>query len=167
MKATNEELKEQMRELDNKLVLLEKYDRKYNLLFYGFTEEADEDVFDILKESFITELKVDEERARNMYFSNGHRFPSKAPGTKPIILRFTSFEDRELVLSSAHQYAGKKKRVLVDLPAEMQQERSRLSKKAFEIRKKEEKQSRIKDKGLDVFHEVSKDEHDKWQKRLV
>ena len=83
-----------MRELDNKLMLLEKQDRKYNLLFYGFSEEADEDVFDIRRESFIVH-KDDERRVRSMYFSNGHRFPSKAPGPKAIILRFTSFEDRE------------------------------------------------------------------------
>ena len=167
IKAASVELKEKMRELDNKLMLLEKQDRKYNLLFYGFTEAADEDVFDILRESFIVDLQIDEERVRNMYFSNGHRFPSKAPGPKPIILRFTSFEDRELVLSNAHKYAGKKKRVLVDLPAEMKQERSRIAKKAFEIRRQEEKQTRIKDKGLDIYLEVRKDKHEKWQKRVV
>lgn len=92
-----------------------------------------------------------------MYFSNGHRYPSKVPGRKPIILRFTSLDHRELVLSNAYKYAGKKKRILVDLPAEMKQKSSRPAKKAYKIRTKEEKQTRIRDKGLDVFLEVQKD----------
>ena len=48
--------------------------------------------------------------------------PSKNPGPKPIILRVTSFEDRELVLSKECLYAGMKKRVLGDLPEEMKKE---------------------------------------------
>lgn len=160
-------LNEKIRELSNGMLIREKQERKYNLLFYGFPEEADEDVFDILKESFITELHLNEDRVRNMYFTNGHRIPSKAVGPKPIILRFSSFEDRELVLSNASNYAGKRKRVLVDWPAEMKQERSRLAKKAYDIRKSEEIQTRIRDKGLDVFLEVRKDNNERWQKRAV
>ena len=82
--------------------MLEKHDRKYNLIFYGFREEAKEDV---LRESFVNDLDLDEERVRNMYFSNGHRIPQKSPGPKPIIFRFTSFEDRELILHQNMQRA--------------------------------------------------------------
>lgn len=72
-----------------------------------------------------------------------------------------------MVLSNASNYAGKRKRVLVDWPAEMKQERSRLAKKAYDIRKSEEIQTQIRDKGLDVFLEVRKDNNDRWQKRAV
>ena len=62
-------------ELDKKLKLLEKHDRKYNLLFYGFPEETNENVYTTMRDSFVQDLKIDEERVHNMYFSNGHRLP--------------------------------------------------------------------------------------------
>ena len=98
--------------LENKLKLLEKHDRKYNLLFYGFTEDSNENVYTTMWDSFIKELNIEEERVQNIYFANGHRMSSKNPGPTPIILRFTSFEDRELVLSKSYQYGGMRKRVL-------------------------------------------------------
>ena len=157
-------------ELDKKLKLLEKHDRKYNLLFYGFPEETNENVYTTMRDSFVQDLKIDEERVHNMYFSNGHRLPSKNPGPKPIILRFTSFEDRELVLSSSYQYGGMKKRALVDLPEDMKKERNRLAKKAFEIRHSEDLKTRIRDKGLSMVLEVrpkNPGPTEKWVQRVV
>ena len=62
-----------MEELDKKLLLLEKHERKYNLIFYGFEEESGENVHETLRESFMNDLMIDEERVRIMYFANGHR----------------------------------------------------------------------------------------------
>lgn len=165
--ATKAELDEKIEKLDVKLKLLEKQDRKYNLLFYGFPEEGGENVYDVIRQSLITELKLDEERVNNMYFAAGHRVPSKAAGPKPIIIRCTSLEDRELILSESKNYGGLKKRVVVDWPQEMKEERGRLSKLAYEIRKSEGKQTRIKDKGLEVFLEVRNNKTEKWAKRVV
>lgn len=156
-----------LNKLDIKLKLLEKQDRKYNLLFYGFEEEEGENVFAKLRDSFINELNLDEERVRSMYFAAGHRIPTKGSGPKPIILRCTSIADRELILSEAKNYGGLKKRVLIDLPQSMKDERSRLANAAYDIRKKEDMQTRIKDRGLDVFLEVRKTKKDKWVKRFV
>ena len=158
------------KKLENKLKLLEKHDRKYNLLFYGFTEDSNENVYTTMRDSFIKELNIEEERVQNMYFANGHRMPSKNPGPKPIILRFTSFEDRELVLSKSYQYGGMRKRVLVDLPEDMKKERNRLAKIAFQIRQSEEKKTRIRDKGLDMILEMkpkNSKPSDKWVQRFV
>ena len=94
----------------------------------------------------------------------------KNPGPKPIILRFTSFEDREPVLSKAYLYAGMKKRVLVDLPEDMKKERNRLATKACEIRHSEKMKTRIRDKGLGMILEVKPKDpgpEDKWVKRVV
>ena len=103
-----------------------------------------------------------------MYFAHGHRLMSKSPGPKPIILRFTSFADRELVLSQAYRYAGRKKRVLVDLPEAMKRERNRLAKIAYDIRQSEEMKTRIRDKGLDMILEVKeKGTNNPWKKRVV
>ena len=163
----NADLDTKLKELDVKLQLLEKQDRKYNLLFYGFHEVAGENVFGVIRNSLINDLHLDEERVRNMYFAAGHRIPTKSPGPQPIILRCTSIADRELILSAAKNYKGLKKRVLIDLPQGMKNERSRIATAAYHIRKNEEMQTRIKDKGLDVFLEVRKTEADDWVKRLV
>lgn len=167
LKSASAELDEKIKLLDTKLQLLEKQDRKYNLLFYGFQEDAEEDVYEIIRQSLIEDLKLEEDKVRNMYFAAGHRVPTKAAGPKPIIIRCTSLEDRELILSNSKYYGAKKKRVVVDLPKEMKEERSRLVKKAYEIRQKEDKQTRIRDKGLNVFLEVRNDQTDKWVKRVV
>ena len=66
------ELNSKVAEMDKKLKLLEKHDRKYNLLFYRFTEEYNENIQETMKESFTQDLKIDEE---NMYFAHGHRMP--------------------------------------------------------------------------------------------
>lgn len=167
IKAATAELDEKLQELDNKLMLLEKQDRKYNLLFYGFQEVAGENVYNVIRQSLINDLKLDEERVRTMYFAAGHRVPTKAAGPKPIIIRCTSLEDRELILSESRNYGGLKKRVVVDLPKSMKEQRSALAKKAYEIRQSEDKQTRIRDKGLEVFLEVRNNASEKWVKRVV
>lgn len=167
IEAATAALDVKLKELDTKLMLLEKQDRKYNLLFYGFQEEAGEDVYSVIRQSLITDLSLDEERVRNMYFAAGHRVPTKAAGPNPIIIRCTSLEDKELILSASKSYGGMKKRVVVDLPKTMKEQRSTLAKKAYEIRHSENKQTRIRDKGLEMFLEVRNDASEKWVKRVV
>ena len=79
------ELEGKVQELENKLLLQEKQDRKNNFLFYGITEEPNEDIEDKLKNIFLKDLKLDYGRVSNMYFAHGHRIPTKSPGPKPII----------------------------------------------------------------------------------
>lgn len=161
------ELEVKVKELEDKLQFQEKQDRKYNLLFYGIKEEPEEDVEEKLKQLFIDDLHLNHMRVNNMFIVHGHRIPSKSPGPKPIILRFARYQDRDLVLSNAYKLGGSKRRILADWPVPMKNERDRLSKIAYKIRKEEELQTRIKDKGLSVYLEVRVDENAKWQKRKV
>ena len=119
----------------------------------------------MIRQSLTNDLKLDEERVQNMYFAAGHRVPTKAAGPNPIIIRCTSLEDRELILTNSKNYGGLKKRV--DLPKSMKEKRSVLAKKAYEIRQSEDIQTRIKDKGLEVFLEVRNNSSEKWVKRVV
>lgn len=167
LKKSEEALDKKIAELDSKLMLLERHDRKYNLLFYGITEEDEEDPIERLQRLFVDDLKIDMTIVNRMQFVHCHRVPSRGKGPKPIILRFLSYQDRELVLSNAKLLAGSKRRILVDLPNSMKIERNRLAKEAYYIRKKELLQTRIKDKGLDVYLEVRKKSTDKWVKREV
>ena len=107
---------DKIKELDNKLLLLEKQDRKYNLLFYGIPEEANERLYDKMRHFFATELGIEKEAAQNIHFVNGHRYPTKNKGPNPVIIRFSSWDDRELVLSHAKNLLNTGKRILTDLP---------------------------------------------------
>lgn len=162
-----ESLTKKIDELNNKLLLLEKHDRKYNLLFNGVEEEQSEKLYDKMRQFFVRSLHIDEARVERIYFSNGHRLPtdSKFVGPKPVIMRFMNYEDRELVLSQAYHLAGSRKSIHTDLPVVMKKERQRLAKCAYDIRQKEALKTRIRDKGLEMVLEVRKDNHEKWVKR--
>lgn len=162
------EIDEKVQQLNQKLSMLEKQDRKYNLLFYGIPEERGENIFQKMRHLFESDLGIDSSTVENMYFSHGHRMPTEvSDGPKPIILRFASFGDRDLVLSLSYKLAGSKRRILADLPVFMKKERGRLAKVAYNIRQSEKMQTRIRDKGLAVFLEVRKNKEDQWVRRDV
>ena len=166
-KETEENLDKKIAELNKKLLLAEKQDRKYNLLFYGLQPREHENVYERVRELLVKDMSLDETKVQQMYFAHGHRLPSKGIGPDPVIIRFTSWEDRELVLSNAKKLAGSRRRILVDLPVCMKIERDKLAKIAFGVRKNEKLQTRIKDKGLDVYLQVRKDETCTWETRVV
>ena len=163
------EIEVKLQDLNRKLLIMEKQDRKYNLLFYGFAEEErGENLFDKMRTVFVEDLGIDQQKVENMYFAHGHRMPAEGQeGPRPLIMRFSSYEDRELVLSKAFKLAGSRRRILPDLPVIMKKERGRLAKEAFNIRKREGLQTRIRDRGLEVLLEVRKERSDQWVKRVV
>ena len=116
---------------------------------------------------FVTDLGIDEERAQNIHFVHGHRYPTESNGPNPVILRFSCYDDRELILSCAKKLLKTGKRILTDLPVSMKRERGRIAKIAYNIRKSEKLQARIKKRGLDLYLEVRKDGHDRWVKRNI
>lgn len=161
------DLTEKINDLNKKLLQLEKHDRKYNLIFHGIAEEKNEKLYDKMRDYFIRFLHIDEEQAGQIHFGNGHRLPvdSKFTGPKPVIMRFTNYEHRELVLSQAFNLAGSGKSILTDLPVVMKKERQRLAKVAYTIRQEEKLKTRIRDKGLDMLLEVRKDKNQQWVER--
>ena len=159
------ELNEKIESLNNKLMMLEKHDRKYNLIFHGVAEEQGEKLFGKMRGFFVQYLKIEEERVKKIHFSNGHRLQSEQEGPRPVIMRFISYEDRELVLSNAYQLAGSGKKVLTDLPVPMKKERQRLARVAYKIRQDERLKTRIRDSGLKMVLEVKKETKDKWVER--
>ena len=126
------DLDSRIRVLNQKLMLLEKQDRKYNLLFYGVAEERSENLFEKIRQLYKEDLEIQSETVDSMYFAHGHRMPSERnEGPKPIIVRFCSYQDRELVLSRVYKLAGSRRRILSDLPVDMKKERGRLAKAAY------------------------------------
>ena len=119
IKKLEKSVDDKIKLLDQKLMLLEKHDRKYNLLIYGINEDAGEKLYDKMRRFFVNDLGIEEERAQRIHFVNGHRYPTKSSGPNPIILRFSCWDDRELVLSQAKNLLNTRKRILTDLPVPM------------------------------------------------
>ena len=169
LKSIKSEIDSKLEELNKKILLMEKHGRKYNLLFYGFPEERPgENIYENMRNVFVEDLHLDSDKVESMYFANAHRLASEyGDGPRPVIMRFNSYEERELVLANAHKLAGSKRRILPDLPVVMKKERGRLAKEAYQIRKTEKLHTRIRDKGLEVYLEVRKEKTDSWVKRHV
>ena len=168
IKGAKEYIDEKVAEINQKLLMMEKHDRKYNLLVYGIKEESDESICDKMRDLFVNDLEISQYRVNDMYFAHAHRLPSKKKGVpKPIIIRFTNYGDRELVLANAHKLGGTRRRIVSDLPLQMKETRGILAKEAYRIRHEEHMQTRIKEKGLTVSLEVRKKTGDDWVNRKV
>jgi tetrahydromethanopterin S-methyltransferase subunit G len=160
----------ELKEMRETLLLKEKHDRSYNLLFYGFEENENENLESTMKTYFAEKLKIEKQKVEKMEFANLHRLPSDPrKGPKPIIIKFLRIADREMVFAKAFSSVLKdeRKRILSDLPVIMKRERGRLASAAYEIRQNEHLKTRIVEKGLKVTLEVRKDIKDEWQQREV
>ena len=100
---------------------MEKHERKYNLLFYGFPEEQrGENIYDKMRNVFIENLQLDPNKVDNMYCAHAHTLPAEnQEGHRPLIIRFASYAYRELVLANSYKLAGSRRRILPDLPVIM------------------------------------------------
>ena len=109
-------LQDEISDLKEKLLLMEIYNRKQNLLFYGVEEQREENIYKTLLEVFIL-LGVDEKTAQEINLINAHRLPRRndppdhttdarsGPTTgratpAPIIAKFIKMTDRDLILST-------------------------------------------------------------------
>lgn len=56
-----------------------------------------------MRNMFESDFGIDAYTVKNMYFSRGHRLPTEVTeDPRPIILRFASYGDRDLVLPLAY-----------------------------------------------------------------
>lgn len=103
-------LQEEISNLKEKLLLMEIYNRKPNLLFYGVESEPNEDIYRTLCKVFI-HLGIDEDTAKQIQMIKAYRLPYRnQPRTPdagdqarsrpaPIIAKFIKMPDRDLILS--------------------------------------------------------------------
>ena len=174
MPELKERVQSEISKLDDKITLLEIYNRKPNLLFYGINETQDENIFDTLKNVFVN-LGVDEEKAGRIMLSTAHRLPRRNPpptdqassGTAPtpIIAKFANLTDRDFILSRFDQKqrqrpsaggdssGSSQARITVrtDLPPKLKARRAVLAKVAYRLRKEKGLSTKIDVKGVNVF----------------
>ncbi|CAC5406412.1 unnamed protein product [Mytilus coruscus] len=153
------ELQTQMIEIKDQITLLEKHERKYNVMIYGVDDSnADENIYSVTRQLFSQNLKIEQRKANAIPIANAHRVPTRGSGPKPIIIRFLHYGDKQLIMSSAHNLKGSQIRILDDLPVSKKEKRFLLSHVAYKIRKKEKLQTRIRDVGAHMTLETRKKE---------
>lgn len=95
----NEELQAQVNKIEEKLIALESYGRKENLILHGVPEKSDENVINIVKDLFAKCGMPAMERKYHL-FDRIHRLPktnTNSPHPRPIIMRFHHHHDREII----------------------------------------------------------------------
>ncbi len=123
-----------------------------------------------LKQFFMEDLGMTQERANSISIANAHRVPTRVrdnreKGPDAIIVRFLYYADKQYVLSLGPKLAEKRIRMLDDLPVPMKEARGSLANMAYNIRKQEKLQTRIKVDGVRVYLETRINGIDVWQKR--
>lgn len=149
-------------------ILLEKHDRKYNVLIYGLKEEKDEKINERIYDFMVNDLNIEKKRADNIPLANVHRIPSRDRshrGPDTVIVRFIHFPDKQFFLSKGSNLAKKKIRMLDDLPVCMKACRHDLANIAYRIRTHERLQTRIRVVGTHLILQTRLNARDTWQKR--
>ncbi|KAK6178346.1 hypothetical protein SNE40_013144 [Patella caerulea] len=154
--------------------MLEKHERKYNLLIYGVpvptaTTGGEENITQTLHTFFNEKLNIDKETIQKLATANAHRLSVNKSsdgdtyGPPAIIVRFLHFPHRELIMSKRFNLPkGVKMKIWSDLPKVMKKERSRLSHIAYTIRKDEKLQTRIREEEIKLILETRKVKTHKW-----
>ena len=128
-------LKSQNADLQNRMVQLDSYIRRDNLIFYGVRQIPDEDCFHVFKSVLSTKLGIT--NTNDIKLERCHRLRSKA-NPKPLIVRFNCYQDRVRVWKCRKMLQGSDISMGEDFPPEIIESRKTLYpilKKAKELKK--------------------------------
>lgn len=101
-----QKLSDENSQLREKLLVQESYSRKYNLKFFNVPEDQSENT-DSLLNKIGGILRIMDLDLSKMYIDNIHRLPQGNRKPKPIIVKFVSYLDRELVWRNRGKLAQK------------------------------------------------------------
>ncbi|CAC5408594.1 unnamed protein product [Mytilus coruscus] len=171
LESMRQSFETKMNNLQEKQLLLEKHDRKYNVLVYGMAEKSDENIWAVLDNLMINYLNnLDKPKVDSFPLANAHRIPARQntgerKRPNPIIIRFMHYADKQFFLSHGSNLAGKNIRMVDDLPPCMKEARNELAKIEYKIRSEEKLKTRIGHSGVTVILETRHSSRDHWQVR--
>ena len=159
--------------LKDKLTLAEIYQRKSNLLFYGVKQKKDENVFEVLRETFVY-IGLTRAEADEVAFVNAHRLPQKKSTEgvpQPIIAKMVYMNQRNRILSAFESkrtpmtQGQERARISVrtDLPPALKEQRNILAKTAFNLRRQKKLSTKIVVEGVNVVLYWKEKESRVWQ----
>ena len=125
--AELEGLKKKDKKNEDKMLYQEVHNRRENLRFFGVPESTTgvQNTFSVMHNFLKEELNL--ENAENIEFQRAHRIGKKKPGqTRPVIVRFLKFPEREMVFRRARELEGETDvKVYSDLPKEISERRKK------------------------------------------
>lgn len=133
-------LKKENEKFDAKLIDLEARSMRENLMFYGIPEgDEHENCGQLVKEMCSNHLQMEGEFVRHMTFDRAHRVGQKSGSrTRPIVVKFHYFSEREAVRQSSFNFSAHLKSVNmgvgVQLPKDIRDARKPLYAKMKEAK---------------------------------
>jgi len=133
--------------LQNSIVQQDIYSRRENLLFNNIPENEDEHCLQKLVKVFIENLKMDEDRVKQIQIVRCHHLGRpKAGQVRPIICRFHFFGDQQEIWSNRSNLKGSDIIMKEDFPKEIVTKRNILAHVMFEARRQNHKATMVADK---------------------
>ena len=141
-KTANEETKKECMEkcklLEDKLLYAEVYSRRENLRFYGIEEIGEqEDLLEVFQSFLKSQLKINSDEIAEIEVQRVHRVgkPKEDGSSRPIIVRFLRFGDREFIFSKSKLLKGTTFGISADFPPEIARRRKAQGKMLKDARK--------------------------------
>jgi ribA/ribD-fused uncharacterized protein len=132
-------LKQENETLTDRIVALESYSKRENLIFQGITVTEKENCWAKVKNVMTTNLKLPNEFVDNIQVQRCHRLYENQVKSNKIIVRFLWYPDRERVWKARFNLARSGIILLEDFPPEIQARRALLYpifKRAGQLKKK-------------------------------
>ena len=127
------------KELQDKLLYAEVYQRRENLRFFGIGEKpgSKEDTLAVLQEFFVRVLAIQPEEVLKIEFQRVHRVDKINVDGRPraIIARFLRYQDRECIFTKTNLLKDSQFGISADLPKEIVKRRKAQVKKLIEARR--------------------------------
>ena len=143
MNKSSASLNNEAAAIEKRLTDLESRSMRDNLMFYGIKEEGDtENCGQLVKNLCLNVLHVDD--ANDMLFDRAHRVGQKSATTRPIVVKFHYYSDREKVRQASFNYANELKTANFGVGAQLPKGIRDARKPLYPIMKK------AKDEGKDV-----------------
>ena len=142
MNAKISQLESENRSLKQKLTEQEAYSRRSNLIVNGIPEYQTQNLFSVFRNLLKSELSIDKDIMIERIHRMGPRPQSHQQSPRPIIVRFTNYQDRQLVWSNRNRRSRKpfnqaptlfsRFHIIEDYPPAVVEARKRLNPIAYE-----------------------------------
>jgi hypothetical protein len=159
------ELRGEVDALKYSLLSTQAYARKYHLLLYGVEGHENNPRKTVAKVRKFAKENWKLENADQIVIRNAHRLQKRydeAPAT--IVVVFLYWHEREAFLKAGPNLRGSRMSVRTDLPPELKKKRGQLASMAYEMRRDEKIQTRIREKGAEVWLETRDNISRPWKR---
>ncbi|CAC5378147.1 unnamed protein product [Mytilus coruscus] len=144
LSASLDDMKRENDRLQNELLEVQMKAMSNNLIFYNIPEVNDENCRNTIGKFCEEKLKI--ENPSNIVVTDAYRLGKKGTNNRPILVKFSSFENRDNVKKSAKKLKGSNFGISEQLPLEIQKRRKEKLPIMKQLRDQDVKAYFVKDK---------------------